>query len=146
MKMISPDSLRSPAQGRARLMRLAEFLETRVCGELTFARWYGMEAGCAVGLAIARDPWFRNEGLRLLEADGFGDIVPVYNGQSDWPAICGFFELDMEDAEALFTAEGYGRRLRPNPREIAAKIRVFLRQRGLSPVSRPVRLAAAALS
>lgn len=127
MKTIDPKSVLPPANGRARLRRLADFLDTLADRDLTFCHWYGMDTGCAVGLAIVRDPWFRAEGLRLSEAEHFGDCGPVYGELADWKAICAFFDLHAREAAALLTADGYGQRLRPGPGEIAGKIRGFLR-------------------
>lgn len=131
MRMFDPKTMPpARASGRERLMRLACFLETVSEDELTFSRWHGLGKGCAIGLAIAREPWFRAQGLHFSDVERFADRIPVYGELKDWDAIYAFFELGRDDAAALFAATGYGQRLRPAPSEVAAKIRAFFQEDG----------------
>ncbi len=114
------------ATGHERLQRLADFLDGLPPGKLTFSRWYGDGRGCAVGLAAIQDPWFRAQGLCLENADCLKDCRPVYDGRTDWQAVVAFFEMDLADVRELFTERGYERNLRPHPRQVAEKIRLYL--------------------
>jgi len=114
------------ASGRDRLIRLADFLDNVPAGMLTFTRWYDDGHGCAVGLAVAQDPWFQAQGLTLA---GFGKLKecrPVYDGLSEWPAVAEFFDISIAEALDFFTAGGYGGKVRPPARDIAQKLRAHL--------------------
>jgi len=96
------------APGRDRLIRLADFLDNVPAGMLTFTRWYGASRGCAVGLAIAQDPWFQAQGLTLAGDGTLKECRPTYEGLSEWPAVADFFDVSIAEALDLFTAGGYG--------------------------------------
>jgi len=129
MKHRRPDGIaRYRAPGAERLSRLAVFLDTLPEGQLTFTRWYGHGRGCAVGLAAHDDLWMQAQGLGLEQGAQSRMSYPVYEGQTDWPAVAAFFALPLETAQELFSARGYDGDLRPSPREIAARVRLHLRQ------------------
>ena len=116
------------ASGRDRLSHLAEFLDNVPVGMLTFTRWYGDGRGCAVGLASAHDPWFQAQGLTLVGDGTLKECRPVFDDHSEWPAVAEFFDVSIAEALDLFTAGGYGGKLRPPARDIAHKIRTHLAQ------------------
>jgi hypothetical protein len=115
------------ASGSERLEKLALFLEELPAGSLTFCCWYSRGKGCAVGLAAALNPWFKAQGLRLEGAESAKDCRPIYRNQSDWQAVTAFFALTEDDARALFDRGGYDGEVRPDPRQVAGKIRMHLR-------------------
>ncbi len=114
------------ATGRERLERLATFLDVLPPDRLTFSRWYGQQTGCAVGLAAARDPWFRAQGLRLERDDSLKDCRPAYRGEADWRAVMSFFGISREGATRLFGQAGYDGEMQPHPKKVAGKIRDYL--------------------
>ena len=114
------------ASGCERLAQLADFLDTLEEGRLTFSWWYGDGKGCAVALAAAEAPWFRAQGLSLVNEDAPRDCHPVYEGATEWRALARFFELDVKTLRRLFDRTGYDGNLRPHPTEVAGKIRAFL--------------------
>ncbi len=114
------------ASGRDRLHHLAEFLDSVPVGMLTFTRWYGDRSGCAVGLAAAHDPWFQAQGLTLVGDGTLKECRPVFEDHSEWPAVANFFEISLGEALELFTAGGYGGKLRPQARDVAQKVRAHL--------------------
>ncbi len=114
------------ASGRDRLNRLAEFLDHVPVGMLTFTRWYGDTRGCAVGLAAAHEPWFQAQGLTLVGDGTLKECRPVYEDYSEWPAVANFFDISLAEALELFTAGGYGGKLRPQASDVAEKIRAHL--------------------
>lgn len=114
------------ASGRDRLNRLADFLDSVPVGMLTFTRWYGDRRGCAVGLAAAHDVWFQAQGLTLVGDGTLKECRPVYEEHSEWPAVANFFEISLGEALDLFTAGGYGGTLRPQPSDVAQKVRKHL--------------------
>ena len=113
---------RFQASGRERLLFLAVFLETVDPERITFSRWYGGEKGCAVGLAAVMEPRLQAQGLGLANEDSLKDCRPVYDGRSDWDAVCAFFEISHTEATLLFTPVGYLGEMRPHPLRIAASI------------------------
>ena len=117
------------ASGAERLERIACFLESVSGDRLTFARWYGQGRGCAIGLAVAKDPWFLAQGLRLEAEDSLKDCRPTFGSLSDWNAVTEFFGLTPDDARALFSRSGYGDELSPDPARVARKIRQHLLSR-----------------
>ena len=114
------------ATGHERLAHLAAFLDTLPPVKLTLSRWFGHGKGCAVGLAVASDPWFHAQGLHLERADSLKDCRPVYHRRADWRAVESFFEIGLEDARQLFQQAGYDGDMRPHPKRVAAKIREYL--------------------
>ena len=110
------------ASGRERLNRLSEFLDNVPAGTLTFTRWYADGRGCAVGLAAACDPWFHAQGLRLVGNGTLKECRPVFEGLSEWPAVAQFFDISLGAALELFTAGGYGGKMRPPARDVVQKI------------------------
>lgn len=118
------------ASGDERLAHLADYLDGLPAGVLTFTRWYGHGRGCAVGLAAHESPWMQAQGLSLADTPSARNSHPVYAGKSDWPAVADFFEISLEAARDLFSTSGYGGEVRPHPREVAARIRAFVRARG----------------
>lgn len=124
MKYTRPQELPTHrASGTERLDQLARFLDTLPAGMLTFSKWYGDGRGCAVGLAADGDPWFRAQGLALLHDERLKDCQPVFEGRKDWCAVVAFFGISHAEARELFSPEGYGGDIRPDPKRIAAKIR-----------------------
>lgn len=127
MRRLEPRELRRHGgTGRARLARLADFVARQSPRRLTFARWYGLDSGCALGLAAAEDPWFRAQGLRLEPDPDSRTLRPVYDGMTDWAAVARFLELDVASARELLGPEGYSGRQRPDPRAVADKLRARL--------------------
>ncbi len=114
------------ASGRDRLIRLADFLDNVPAGMLTFTRWYGAGHGCAVGLAVAQDPWFQAQGLTLADFGKLKECRPVHNGRSEWPAVAEFFDISIAEALEYFTAGGYGGQVRPPAADIARKVRAHV--------------------
>ncbi len=114
------------ASGRDRLIRLADFLDQVPAGMLTFTRWYGDSRGCAIGLAAAHDPWFQAQGLTLVGDGTLKECRPVFEHHSEWPAVAHFFEIALSDALDIFTAGGYGGKLRPPACDVAVKLRAYL--------------------
>jgi hypothetical protein len=113
------------ASGRERLLMLADFVETLPAERLSLTRWFGFGKGCAVAWA-ATDPWFRAQGLRLEEADSVSGCRPEYRRRTDWAAVASFFEITEADARTLF---GGASGLRPEPAQLASRIRAFLAER-----------------
>ncbi len=127
MRYQDPKALpRYRAPGPERLARLSEFLDSVPNGKLTFTRWYGHGKGCAVGLAAHECVWMQAQGLRLETGPGSRMSHPAYAGLTDWPAVAAFFDISLETALDLFSVRGYGGDLRPEPREIAGRIRARL--------------------
>ncbi len=118
------------ASGRERLAELARFLDTVPADRLTFSWWYGNGKGCAVALAAATDPWFQAQGLALAAGDKLRECHPTYGDATEWRALAGFFELNLDELRRLFDRSGYGGNVRPHPAEVAAKIRAFLAATG----------------
>lgn len=114
------------ASGRDRLGHLADFLDQVPVGMLTFTRWFGDARGCAVGLAAAYEPWFQAQGLTLVGDGTLKECRPVYETYSEWPAVAQFFDISLADALELFTAGGYGGKLRPQASDVAEKVRAYL--------------------
>ena len=114
------------ASGRDRLNHLVDFLDHVPTGMLTFTRWYGDRHGCAVGLAAAHDPWFQAQGLTLVGDGTLKECRPVFDDLSEWPAVAEFFDISIAEALDLFTAGGYGGKLRPPARDVVQKIREHL--------------------
>ena len=117
------------ASGSERLAHLADFLDTLEDGRLTFSWWYGDGKGCAVALAAAEAPWFQAQGLSLANEEVPRDCHPVYDGATEWRALARFFELDVKALRRLFDRTGYDGNLRPQPTEVADKIRAHLAAR-----------------
>jgi len=113
------------ASGRERLLMMADFVETLPAERLSLTRWFGFGKGCAVAWA-ATDPWFRAQGLRLEEADSVSGCRPEYRRRTDWAAVASFFEITEADARTLF---GGASGLRPEPAQLAGRIRAFLAER-----------------
>lgn len=127
MKYRSPRDIEvHRATGAERLARLADFLDTVGEGRLTFSRWYGDGRGCAVALAVAEEPWFQAQGLSLAHPDEPRDCHPVYDGATEWRALVRFFERDVKTLRRLFDRTGYDGNIRPQPSEVADKIRAHL--------------------
>ena len=114
------------ASSRDRLARLAEFLEGLPTGMLTFTRWYGDGRGCAIGLAASYDPWFQAQGLTLVDDGTLKECRPAFEDRSEWPAVARFFGISLAAALDLFTAAGYGGKMRPPARDVAHKVRLHL--------------------
>ena len=86
------------------------------------------EHALSVGLAAAHDVWFQAQGLTLVGDGTLKECRPVFEEHSEWPAVANFFEISLAEALDLFTAGGYGGKLRPHPRDVAEKIRAHLAQ------------------
>lgn len=129
------DIPRRGADGRERLARLADYVETLPPGKLTFARWYGQGRGCAVGLAAANEPWFLAQGLKLEREESLKDCRPRFGEASDWDAVASFFEISPAEARQLFDRAGYDGEIRPEPRRVADKLRAFLARTAREAVS-----------
>ena len=126
MLLRSPSSVAMhAASGRERLEMLAAFVETLPAERLTLTRWFGFGKGCAVAWA-ANDPWFRAQGLRLEDSEDVARCRPQFRQRSDWDAVAGFFEISTADAQRLL---GGASGLRPDPAELAGRIRAFLAER-----------------
>ena len=111
---------------RERLRSLAGFLKTIEPDRLTFSRWYGSGKGCAVGLAAMLHAGMRAQGLSLANEECLRRCRPVYDGKSDWEAVCAFFGISHAEATTLFTSKGYGNDAQPHPHRIAARVLAFL--------------------
>ena len=120
------DILRHEASGPERLQRLAAYLDTLPAGLLTFTRWHGHGTGCAVGLAAHNCVWMQVQGLRVEAAENLRMSHPAYGHLTDWPAVAAFFDISLDTALDLFSVRGYGGDLRPEPHEVAARIRAHL--------------------
>jgi len=114
------------APGPERLAMLATFLEALPPKRLTFCFWFRNGRGCAVGLAAATDVWFQAQGLRLDDIDRPALCRPVYRDKTDWDAVSAFFDLSLEQAQALFSAAAYNDVRQPEPGLVAARIRRHL--------------------
>jgi hypothetical protein len=114
------------ASGRERLSRLAAFLDGLAPEKLTLTRWYGDGIGCAVGLAAALDPWFKAQGVRLVDQDDFKQCRPVYQDKTDWRAVASFFQIGINEAAHLFGRRSYAKQAQPHPSRMAARIRAYL--------------------
>ena len=117
---------RHVASGSERLRVLAEFLTATNPDHITFSRWYGSGKGCAVGLAAMTDPVTQAQGLSLANEDSLKECRPVYDGKSDWEAVCAFYGITHPEATLLFTPAGYHGELRPHPLRIAARVLTFV--------------------
>ncbi|MDF2764191.1 MAG: hypothetical protein K0S81_1185 [Rhodospirillales bacterium] len=113
------------ATGRERLRMLADFVEMLPAERLSLTRWFGFGKGCAVAWA-ATDPWFRAQGLRLEAAESVAGCRPEYRQRTDWAAVACFFEITPAEAQMLL---GGASGLRPDPAELARRIRGFLAER-----------------
>jgi hypothetical protein len=101
-----------------RLLKLASFLEENVKDEnFNIFRWTDTcgTVLCAFGWAT-RIPEFQAEGLQMLGEDGnYGHPTgsysewryPVYEGRECMDAAALFFDINVSDAVAIFSSEGY---------------------------------------
>lgn len=114
------------ATGKRRLLKLADFLETKVparrfhlrnWADDDFAPDHCGTVACACGWGTAIPSLFR-AGLRL---DRHGDL------QGDWDTVESVFRLEGDDAEYLFAYWCYSNN--PTPKQVAKRIRSFVKER-----------------
>ena len=96
---------------KERLLRLADVILPKVPkANFDMSYWECGTTACAIGWAC-QDPVFNAEGFKFTE--GYGDAwkVPVFQAEPDtfkrWFAIQRFFDLNLVDAEYLFSGTKY---------------------------------------
>lgn len=128
-----------------RLLKLADRLDTVPPDRFDLDAWFQSftedecgTAACAVGWACTI-PEFNAAGFRAeMSDDGYclcpqyipADTGPVY---TSWAAVREFFGLTQPEADRLFFAGSYPLDSDPTPAEVAARIRGFVRQEGVTP-------------
>lgn len=121
--------------GKRRLLKLADFLETKVPPERfnlhTWAEGHGFlegkcgTFGCAIGWA-ASIPAFKRAGLRLYAACG-DDLHQIQFGErEDYPAVEAFFHLNVRASRRLFSSASYKLGDSTPPKLVAQRIRKFV--------------------
>lgn len=120
--------------GKARLLKLADFLETSVPRKrFSMEEWVAHDsnaktpkecgfAGCAMGWATAI-PSFRRAGLHLND---YGTLY--FLEASNWEGVTAFFDFDDGyDAKGLFAESSYlDGNYDPTPKQVAKRIREFV--------------------
>lgn len=129
-----------------RLLLLADALETRIPAEkFALDDWrestndddsneallHGCgTTGCAVGWACAL-PEFIAQGLTWSSAMA----RPVFEGDSQWEAVCNFFEIDSDAADHLFSPIDYPDfGVGATPSDVAGRIRALVGNSGEVPI------------
>lgn len=110
--------------GLHRLQRLEEKLRNDPPMNFDLLGW----STCAIAVAASIQE-FIADGLGLQEVPSkyrkaFKE--PVYNGLTEWEAVCAFFALELHEAEYLFCATRYPYAAGTDPRAVADRIREFL--------------------
>lgn len=138
---------RQIATGSRRLLKLAEFLETKVPRkQFSMHKWVSHHgesgiplnedvgdcgtAACAMGWATAI-PSFQRAGLHLARGGKeYGrhhmKMTPLYQRQRGMNAAAKFMAIDFDDATALFDPEFND----GTPKQVAKRIRQFVAKRG----------------
>lgn len=119
-----------------RLLKLAELLETKVSRKsFNFDVFYMTDekkecgyVACAIGHAMI-DPWFTRRGFkkgkRSRTVFNKDHATPHYKGKYGWDAVENFFDLSFEEAIFLFT--NYYSQERVTPKQVAKRIRKFVK-------------------
>lgn len=132
-----------------RLLKLADHLGTVPLERFDMFSWKCGTLACAVGHACSI-PEFQNAGLHLHRRSGlnFSTVAPVFGDYDGWGAVHLFFDLNIRDADFLFSENEYPEQAR-TPAGVADRIREFVVERqsviksGEMPLQRPVFIKAA---
>jgi hypothetical protein len=126
------------------LLKLADFLETVPRKKFDMRSWQRSAAdkpegrrpgecgfaGCAVGWAV-HQRMFR--GLKFIPDWSWGgDLIPHYNGQTEWRAITDLFLIGYDEAFGLFGPQTGG-----TPKQVAKRIRKFVKDLSSDAVAAP---------
>jgi hypothetical protein len=82
---------------------------------------------CAIGLACVSGE-FKRAGLDF-RVEGNGAIVPMFEGDDEFGAVNGFFEIDQDESLFLFSDKSYPKKERAGAigeRAVAQRIRDFV--------------------
>jgi hypothetical protein len=117
-----------------RLLRLAEFLETKKFNEnemFDLSFWHRESkcgtTACAIGWGVEI---FKEEGLILIKDDSpYSIYYPVYKNKGSLHAVMSFFGISEFDFTYLFVDESYSEEDHDNPLAVATRIREFVKEK-----------------